>query len=109
MPELVGNNASFVSLLYLVQEILYFLYFKMASAAILDFEVKMVLKPSDRYFIGFVMPELAENDTLFVLLAQLLPEIHYFLYFKMVLAAILKICHNMAAILDFSWLTYFLK
>ena len=47
-------------------------------------------KLHDRYFIGFGMPKLAENDTLFAFLAQLLPEILYFLFFEMALAAILK-------------------
>ena len=53
----------------------------MASAAILNFEAKMILKLYDLYFIGFVMPEIVENDTLFVFLAQLLPEKLDFLYF----------------------------
>ena len=47
----------------------------------MNFEARMILKLHDRYFIGFVIPEIVENDTLFVFLAQLLPEKLDFLYF----------------------------
>ena len=70
-------------------EKLYFQYFKMAPVAILDLQVKMASKLYDKYLIGFFRPELVENDTSFVFLLCLVPEILYFLYFKMASAAIL--------------------
>ena len=82
MPELAENNTLFVSLQHLVPEILYFLYFNMASAAILDFEVKMAFEFSDWHFTEFVMPEIAEINTLFAFLTHLLLEILYMCIFS---------------------------
>ena len=89
MPKLVGNDTLYVSLSFLVPEILHFLFFNMALAAILYFTVRMTSDLYKNHFIGFFMPELVGNDTLFVSLACLVPEILHFIFFKMALAAIL--------------------
>jgi hypothetical protein len=73
-------------------EILHFMFFKMALAAILDYlEVRIIPKPYNNHSSGFVMPELVKKDTSFVLVAHLMPEILHFMFFKMALAAILNL------------------
>ena len=67
----------------------FFLNFKMASAAILDLQLRMPLEFSGKCFNVFMMPELVENESLFVSLAHLVPEICFFLNFKISSAAIL--------------------
>ena len=91
MPELVQNDTSFVLVAHLMPEILHFMFFKMALAAILDLEVRMIPKLYNNHSSGFVMPELVQNDTSFVLVAHLMPEILHFMFFKMALVAILNI------------------
>ena len=55
MLKLVENN-SHAHLAYLVPEILHFMFFKMALAAILDLEVRMIPKLYNNHSSGFVMP-----------------------------------------------------
>jgi zona occludens toxin (predicted ATPase) len=63
----------------------------MATAAILDLEVRMIPKLYNNYSRGFVMPQLVENDTSCNILAQLKPEISHFTFSKMAVVAILDL------------------
>ena len=90
MPDLVEKDISFVRLGHLVPELLQFMFFEMASAAILDLEVKMVSKPYNYHSSVFVMPDLVEKDISFVRLGHLVPELLQFMFFKMASAAILN-------------------
>jgi len=46
-------------------------------------EVRMIPKLFNNHSSGFVMRELVKKDTSFVLVAHLMPEILYFMFFKM--------------------------
>ena len=90
MSNLVGKVASFTFVAHLVQEILLFLVFNMALAAILDLKVKIVSKHNGYYSIRSVVPKLVGNDPLYAPLINLVQEISLFLAFNVALAAILK-------------------
>ena len=91
MPEIVANDISFVCAAHLVPELLRVMFFKMATAAILDFEVRMIPKLYSYHSSGFVMPEIVANDISFVYVAHLVPELLQVMFFKMASAAILNI------------------
>ena len=59
----------------MVPELSHFIIFKMATAAILDLEIRMISKLYNYHSSGFVMPELVENDISFVRLGHLVPEL----------------------------------
>ena len=63
----------------------------MATAAILDLEVRMIPELYNHHFSGFVIPELVENNISFVRVGRLVPELLQVMFFKMVSAAILNI------------------
>ena len=91
MPDIVEKDISFVHLCHLMPELLQFMFFKMASAAILDLEVKMAPKPYNYHSSAFVMSDIVEKDISFVHLGHLVPELSQFMFFKMASAAILNI------------------
>ena len=90
MPQLVENDTSFTLLAHLVPDILHSMFSRWRTAAILDLEVKMTLKLYNNHFSGLVIPKLVENDTSFILVAHSVQEILHFMFFKMILAAILN-------------------
>ena len=91
MPEVVENDTLFVLIAHLVPELLHFIIFKMATAAILHLEVRMIPKLYSYHSSGFVMPEIVANDISFVCVAHLMPELLQVMFFKMASAAILNI------------------
>ena len=64
MSNLVGKVASFTFVAHLVKEVLLFLVFNMALAAILDLKVKIVPKHIGYYSIRSLVPKFVENDIL---------------------------------------------
>ena len=67
------------------------MFFKMATAAILDLEVKMVPKLYNYHSSVFGMSEIVEKDTSFVRLGHMVPELSHCMFFKMATAAILDL------------------
>ena len=57
----------------------------------MDFEARMVSKLYINVPSRFIMPEIMRSDTFFVILAHTVPEIFYFMVFKIAAAAILNI------------------
>jgi hypothetical protein len=91
-PELVGNDTLVILPALLRPDLLHFMFFKMASAAILDLkEIRMTPKLNNSHANVFVVPELVGNDTFVILLALLGPDILHFMFFKMASAAILDL------------------
>ena len=90
MPKLVRNGTSFVPLGHLAKEILDFMIFKMMDIGYVGFWIKHTSKPKSNHSIGFGMSKLVGNDTSFVFLGHLGPEILNFMIFKMASAAILN-------------------
>ena len=84
MPELVENDTLFALRLGLFPEILYISFVYNDAGGHFGFWYQSDTEPYDRYFIGFVLPELVANDTLLVFLSQLLPEIPDILYCQMI-------------------------
>ena len=72
MPEIVGNDTLFVLIALLVPQLSHFKFSRWRSAAILDFEVKMV--PYNYHSSVFAMPDIVEKDISFVRLGHLVPE-----------------------------------
>ena len=56
--------------------------FKMATAAILDLEVRMIPKLYNYHSSGFVMPEIVENNIALVRLGHLVPELLQVMFFQ---------------------------
>ena len=71
MPEIVQNDIIFVLIALLVLYLSHFIIFKMAMAAILDLEVRMIPKLYNNHSSGFVTPEIVEKDISFVRLGYL--------------------------------------
>ena len=82
MPNLVGKDASFSFLVYLVQKISIFLVFNIPLAAISDLKAKIIIKTYEYYFIRTLVPKSVGNGTSYAPLANL--------DFNTPLAAILK-------------------
>ena len=68
--------ASLVLLAHLAPDILLFMFSKLWTCAILDFEVRMIPKLKNNNFCLFVRLNLKEKDPLFVLLAHQALEIY---------------------------------
>ena len=81
MPEIVGNDTLFVLIALLVPQLSHFKFSRWRSAAILDFEVKMV--PYNYHSSVFAMPDIVEKDISFVRLGHLVPEPMKVSFFKM--------------------------
>ena len=111
MPELVEINILFAIFGHLVQEIHFIMFFKMASAAILDLEVKVTLSYKVFHSIMFLIPQLVGIDILFAIFGHLVQEIFFFWFFKMAAVAILKngLYNNFPAILGRCMGAHFLK
>ena len=84
------------------------LIFKMAAAAILEFEVKMVYKHTNDHLIIFVMPDLGEIATSISSFGRLVQDTDLTLIFKMAAAAILDFEVKMALIYKVSYPIVFL-
>jgi hypothetical protein len=82
MPKLVVIDTSYIVMAHMVQKISLFMFFNMASAAILDLEVKMVQKSNKYHSIISVMPEIVGIDTSFVIMVHLVQEISLFMFLK---------------------------
>ena len=90
MPDLVEIGTSFSSFGRLVQDIDLTLIFKMAAAAILDFEVKMALIYKVCHPIVFLTPKLVGIDTKIAIFGHGFQEREIYQFSKMAVAAILK-------------------